>query len=186
MNTFENENYKLEIIVDEFPTNPRENDNLTEMICFHNRYNLGDKHNFTSADFNGWDDMLTTIQKTKNPAIILSLHLFDHSGITISTSRFGCRWDSGQIGYVYITKEKVYSEYNVKRISRKLMKKLNTLILGEVDVYDNYLTGEVYGYSLLNKQTGETDSCFGFYGSDINCNGIIDCIGLEAANSLEF
>ena len=26
--------YKIEVVVDQFPTNPRENDNLGTMICF--------------------------------------------------------------------------------------------------------------------------------------------------------
>jgi hypothetical protein len=184
MTTFENEKFKLVIENDEFPTNPRENDNFSEMICFHNRYILGDVHNYQSNDFNGWDEMKKEISKSKNPAIILPLYLYDHSGITISTYSFGCRWDSGQVGYVLVTKEKVYSEYKVKRISRKLMKKLNSVTLSEVDEYDNYLTGDVYTFNLLNKITGEEDSCCGFYGSDIKKNGMLDYIGIEAENSL--
>ena len=31
--------------------------------------------------------------------------MFDHSGRALSLTPFGDKWDSGQIGYVYITKE---------------------------------------------------------------------------------
>ena len=184
MTTFENEKYKLVIENDEFPTNPRENDNLSEMICFHNRYNLGDNHNYQSNEFSCWDEMKKGILKSKNPAIILPLYLYDHSGITISTSPFSCRWDSGQVGYVLVSKEKVYSEYKVKRITEKLIEKINRIVLSEVEEYDNYLNCEVYGYTLLNKLTGETDCCFGFNGSEIKNNGMLEYIGIEASNSL--
>jgi len=184
MTTFENEKFKLEIENDEFPINPRENDNLSEMICFQNRYNLGDAHNYQSNDFSGWDEMKKGILKSKNPAIILPLHLYDHSGITISTIPFTCRWDSGQVGYVLVTKEKVYSEYKVKRITKKLIEKINRIILCEVEEYDNFISDNVYSYNLLNKNTCEEDSCGGFYGSDIKKNGMLDYIGIEAVNSL--
>ena len=37
-------------------------------------------------------------------------YIYDHSGITISTGSFGCRWDNGQFGYIMITKEKARKE----------------------------------------------------------------------------
>mgnify|MGYP003341339394 FL=1 len=38
--------YELEIEQDDNGYNPRtEWDNVTTMLCFHKRYNLGDKHN---------------------------------------------------------------------------------------------------------------------------------------------
>jgi hypothetical protein len=37
---------------------------------------------------------------------IKDLYLYDHSGITISTSPFSCGWDSGQVGFIYLTRQK--------------------------------------------------------------------------------
>lgn len=36
---------------------------------------------------------------------ILPLYLYDHSGITMSTTSFNDRWDSGQVGYIYASRE---------------------------------------------------------------------------------
>ena len=33
--------------------------------------------------------------------VILSLYLYDHSGITMNTTGFSCPWDSGQVGWIY-------------------------------------------------------------------------------------
>jgi len=75
---------------------------------------------------------------------ILPLYLYDHSGITMSTSRFGCPWDSGQVGYIYLTREKYEKE-----LAREFTVKAACEILtGEVETYDYYLTGEVYGKTL--------------------------------------
>jgi hypothetical protein len=40
--------------------------------------------------------------------VVLPLYLYDHSGLTISTSPFSCRWDSGQVGYIHTTFEQVF------------------------------------------------------------------------------
>ncbi|MCX4363931.1 MAG: hypothetical protein OSJ74_11235 [Clostridia bacterium] len=39
-------NYKLEVFRDEDAENPREWENLGKMVCWHRRYNLGDKHEY--------------------------------------------------------------------------------------------------------------------------------------------
>ena len=109
----EQTNYQIEIIHDEHPSNPRvEWDNLGTMVCFHGRYTLGDiGHGYRSSDFNSWDELKQLIIKQVKPAVILPIYMYDHSGITISTQPFGCRFDSGQIGFIYIGKLKVMKEY---------------------------------------------------------------------------
>ena len=84
-------NYKIKIIPDSEPMNPREEfDHLGTMICFHRRYTLGDKHNMSLEEaqefFYGSKDVIG-----------LPLFLYDHSGITMSTSVFSCPWDSVQV-----------------------------------------------------------------------------------------
>lgn len=159
--------YQIEIIHDEFATNPRiEWDNLGTMVCFHRRYTLGDiGHGYRASDFNSWDELKQLIIKQVKPAVILPVYMYDHSGMTISTSPFSCPWDSGQIGFIYIGRLKVMKEYNAKRISRKLKDRLTEYLKAEVEIYDNYLTGSCYGYEIT--KDGETiDSCWGFYGRE--------------------
>jgi len=100
--------YKIIIDCEDYPENPREWGNLTKMICFHRRYNLGDKHNYRHDDYNNWDEMKKDIMKRENVGVILPLYLYDHSGITISTTPFNCPFDSGQIGFIYIRKDTLF------------------------------------------------------------------------------
>ena len=160
--------YTVNIFPDEDAPNPRkEFDHLGTMVCFHRRYNLGDKNEFRSPQ--EFRDFL----KEEKP-ICLPLYLFDHSGITMSTKseRFSAcdpqGWDWGMLGYIYVTKEDVRKEYGVKRVTRKILDEVAKLLLAEVEEYDHYLTGNVYGYEITRReqQAGKVlDSCWGFFGN---------------------
>ncbi len=167
-------NYKIEVIQDENSNSPIEDDNLGTMICFHRRYNLGDKHNYKHEDYNGWDKMEDAIIKQEKVGVILPLYLYDHSGITISTSPFGDRWDSGQIGFIFISKKKMLEEYGGKKVTQKLIDRVTEYLKSEVKTYDQYLTGDVYGYKISEITTcdkgheheNELGSCWGYYGEE--------------------
>lgn len=159
--------YKIDIIPDEMGESPREWDNLGTMVCFHNGYNLGDEHDYNHQDYDGWDEMREAIIRNENAGVILPLYLYDHSGITMNTTGFHCPWDSGQVGWIFISKEKMRKEYSYKRVSQKLIKRVSEYLKAEVKTYDQYLTGDVYGYRITNTETDEeTDSCWGFFGSE--------------------
>ena len=81
----------------------------------------------------------------------------------------GDRWDSGQVGFVYIRKEDVRNEFSIKRCGQRITERCNVLLDGEVETYDKYLRGEVYGYRVFKVTDGveeEMDSCWGFYDED--------------------
>ena len=151
---------------------PRTWDNLGKMICFHGKYNLGDMHDLHSEDFEDWDDMQRYLRMTYKPAVLHPLYLYDHSGITISTAPFGCRWDSGQVGFVFATRADILAAYGARRLSKRITKNADKCILAEVNVYDAYLTGEVYRYEVTSLSGREIDQCSGYYG-DSGKNGIV-------------
>ncbi len=39
----------------------------------------------------------------------------------MNTTGFSCPWDSGQVGWVFVSKKKVREEYGVKRITESLV-----------------------------------------------------------------
>jgi len=172
-----NDGYVLQIFQDTWAESPRSWDNLGTMAIFHKRYNFGDEVNFSAEEFNNWADMEDYI-KTKIKAVVcLPIYMYDHSGITINTTGFACPWDSGQIGFIYVTDYKMkenygdnYSEHQIDR-ARKVLE-------SEIKTMDQYITGEVYGFHLL--KDGEVlDSCCGFYGEDPSKNGIYEHIPTE-------
>jgi len=170
--TIEYRGFNINIYYDSDPINPRaEWDNFGAMVCFHSRYNLGDNHDFSSPeDFEEF--------AKENKLIILPLYLYDHSGITISTGPFSCPWDSGQVGWFYVEEEKAKKEWGWKVLTKERREKIVKYLEGEVEVYDQYLTGQVYGYIIEPKDENSKiecdDSCWGFYGYDHNKNGLLD------------
>lgn len=153
----------VRIVQDTDAESPRENDNLGTMICWHRNYILGD---YTNKDlpYDSPSDFQEWVDKDKETAIVLPLYLYDHSGITMSCSPFSCPWDSGQIGYIYITKEKIRKEYSVKKITKKLLERVTGYLVSEVKEYDDYLTGQCYGYVIEDEDGEHIDSCWGFIG----------------------
>jgi len=176
-NIIENEKYKLEIFDDLNPCSPREFDNLGTMVCFHRRYNLGDETELKSSDFSSWEELESYLYKEENALIAIPIFMYDHSGLWINTTGFSCPWDSGQVGYIYVSKEKVREDYGCKRISKKLKEMIREMLCSEVDLYNDYLCGNVYGFTLTDKENAEEiDSSCGFYGTDYIENGIFDYV----------
>ena len=190
--------YELRIYQDENPMNPREEfDNLSTMAFFHRQYNLGDKdlcikgidgEYFTidSKNYNDWDEMESDIEKHFKPVVIYPVYMYDHSGITISLNDFNDRWDSGMIGFVFVSRQKAIEEFG-KRITKKILETIRNNVRGEIEIYDSYLRGDVYGYKLIKKnpmtlktlgdidnEETEIDSSWGYFGDDINTNGIME------------
>jgi hypothetical protein len=160
--------YTIVIENDNDPINPREEyDNLGTMVCFHNRYCLGDKKTgYTKEE-------VMAIAKDKS-YVSLPLYLYDHSGVTMSTKPFSCSWDSGQVGVIFVSKEDIRKEYSCKNVTKKLKEKVLNVLRSEVETYDNYLTGEVYGYTIKDSDLNEYYSCWGFYGSDHEKSGLLE------------
>lgn len=167
-------NYRIRTFYDESPESPRNWDNLGTMVCFHRNYDLGDIHNYNFNDYNDWDEMKKDIIKKENVGVILPLYLYDHSGITMNTTGFECRWDSGQVGFIFISKEKIREVYKIKRITKEWVEKITEYLKSEVETYDQYLRGNVFGYrtykvsicGLGHEHEEEIDSCWGFYSEE--------------------
>ena len=162
---YEYKGYTISIHTDEDPENPRtEWDNFGKMMCFHTKYNLGDKHDLYRDQFSSWGELEKYLIKEKKAVVLIPLYLYDHSGTTMNTSPFSCQWDSGQVGFIYATREDIQKEYNVTNITQKIHKKVTDLLTGEVKTYDQYLTSEVYGYEITDNEEESIDSCWGFFG----------------------
>lgn len=158
--------YTLEIEPDPDAQSPREDDNMGHMVCFHGRHDLGDSHNWREEDYSSWDELKAAISKAEDVAVILPLYLYDHGGITISTEPFGCAWDSGQVGFIYATKDEVRKAFCKKRLTHDVLERARQSLVSEVRTYDMFLTGEVYGYVIEDEDGEQVDSCWGFYGED--------------------
>lgn len=148
--TFKVNDLIVKIINDDNFESPRDWDNVGTIVCWHSRYNLGDEQpRETPEEYRD--------EYVPDTALTLPLYLYDHSGITMRTSPFSCPWDSGQVGFIYAPKgfEGMTDEM--------ILKCLET----EVKTYDQYLTGDVWGYQIDAPEEDCIESCWGFYGEDV-------------------
>ena len=112
--------------------------------------------------------------------IILPVFMYDHSGLSLSTRPFSCPWDSGQVGYIHISLEKVREEYSVRAVTKKVREKATEALRQEVKVYSNWLGGGFTGY-VVEDEDGETvDSCWGFDDQDYCLSQARDAADYEA------
>ena len=101
----------------------------------------------------------------------LPLYLYDNSGIAMRTKPFSCAWDSGKVGFIYVTKALAKAEWGDVP---DLEEKATACLEFEVKEYDQYLTGDVWGFKIYDADTESidgcprewVDSCWGFYGED--------------------
>lgn len=146
------------ISYDDCSFDPRkDHDNAGVMVCAHRRYDLGDER--PKAELDDYPTMDTYMRRVYDAAVWLPLYLYDHSGLSISTGSFGDPWDSGCVGFIYMDCATLQHEFgttaNAERIENAL-----ALLRGEVDEYDNYLTGQVYRWET------DGDGCGGYFGDD--------------------
>lgn len=176
------DNHILQIFQDSWADTPRSWDNLGTMAIFHKKYDFGDKVDFKHADFDSWEQMEKYIRQNLKAAIIIPIYMYNHSGITIRTYPFTCVWDSGQVGFIYVEKDKIRKKYKVKRISQTVIEKVEKILENEVNIMDKYITGDIYGFQLIKKTETEDviiESCTGFYGEDIQSNGMLAYINSD-------
>ena len=167
--TVEYRGYEIKIGIDWFEVNPREDDNLGTMICFHRNYKLGDENinDYTVED-------IRKIENSKD-YVSLPLYLYDHSGITMNTTGFTCRFDSGRIGLIFVSKERIREEYGWKNLTSKRVKQIEGYLKGEVELYNCCISGQVYCYDIEKDGEDIGQSCGGFLGYDHEKSGLIEC-----------
>lgn len=89
-----------------------------------------------------------------------------HSGSTIKAAwdnPFGCPWDSGRSGWAYCTKEKAIAEFGKKVMTRAVREKTIRCLIGGVETFNQYLSGDVYGW-IVEVDGEQVESCWGCYG----------------------
>lgn len=154
----------LRIVYDQDPPNPRKDfDPFGTFIASHRRYNFGD------VQVNGQAEIE---EHLKSARVVLPVYLYDHSVQRVSTQSFIGRaqhaeWDSGQLGVIYATNAQIRENFALRPnqlITKRVEQQARDLLTAEIEEYDQYISGQVYGYILEDAQGNVLDSCWGFFG----------------------
>ncbi len=176
--TYKQTGMRVTKTIDECPINPREWDNLATMICHHNRYALGDVEE--SRQFEGFTSLKelkqVLVEHYGEMAYIEPLSLYDHTMQTLSIGEPTDAWDSGYVGFIFVTKDRARKEYGVKRITKSILERIKSVAQAEVEAYNKIcLWGEVYNLELQKVFTNvdditdtftETEGCIGGFTFD--------------------
>ena len=97
---------------------------------------------------------------------VFGLEAYIHGGVALSLSREGNfpdrRWDVSQLGAVFVSKKETKSRVKARKLA-----------LGLIETWNDYLSGNVYGFITETKIGNDVGSCWGFYG-DYNKSGMIE------------
>ena len=194
---------ELRISFDTDPMDPREHcDQLGHMLCFHNRYSLGDSHadiesiildkidedevdfvGLSPEHFTGWEELENLLWDHVDVVEMLPINIHDHSGISLSTGMFGSMWDSGRVGLIFVTKDDL-EKYGTPDMPAEQIKRI---LEAEVEEYSMYVSGEVFGFELIKHEkcphcnhvhNEVIDSGYGFKGFQWEQNGLYDAAGV--------
>lgn len=172
LETINHKGYTIEIMADETPQDPREWSTLGTMVCFHSRYRLGDPVDIDKESFGSWEEVKHYIENYCNGILVRPLYLYDHTLQSIKIGEFNGlpqghkRFDTMKIGFIYTTEERIKNTYAIDEIEEKHLEKANRTMEQEVETYNQYLIGDVYGFEIYNPDGELVDNCWGFYGKD--------------------
>lgn len=87
-------------------------------------------------------------------------------------------------GFIYVSVETLDKEYGAGKWDRE---KVEEILLQEIQVLQQWLDGEVYCYTLEERETEDDDwkfldSCGGFYGDNWHTNGMRECLPIDTGS----
>ncbi len=158
----------LKIYYDEIGDNPIKDWGLPITVDLFGRYeHLGS--DYRAKDYEGFkylreDEYLRKLKKIEREGgIVLPVYAYEHSGIVFKTYPFSCPWDSGQAGFIYITKEQITEGLGYKPGEKGRRIAAKEYLKTQVAMLSAYANGEVYGFVLEDEEGEEVDSCWGFF-----------------------
>ena len=170
--TYEVNGNTVKIYPDHDGESPREWDNLGHMVCWHRRQNLGDEQIKPGEHAPSIDGFAEYLREERKAVVVLPIYIYEHSGITITAreevyARYPDKqWDAGQVGFIYADADAIRESFGVDELTEEVKQRAAESLACEVDTYDMYLTGDVWGYVVEDEAGEELDSCWGNYGLD--------------------
>lgn len=117
-------------------------------------------------DYDGSEDTLQEAKQFNKKYHVFGLEAYIHSGVCLALSHEGNfpdrQWDVSQLGCVFVA-----------RTETKYRSKARTMAKGLIETWNDYLSGNVYGYVIEDAQGNTIDSCWGYYG-DYDKNALIE------------
>lgn len=129
---------------DDDPQSPREYDPITHIAAWHKRYRLADEGEDRSPQ--------AFLESVRECDTLMPLYMMDHGAVSLSLSPYSDPWDSGQVGFVLITPERVKAvgldPDDTERVQR--------LAEEEIAAYSQYVNGDILCMTIHRMCHGQT------------------------------
>lgn len=159
----EKDGWKAGVYFDDDAQSPKEWDNVGTLATWHRRYCFDEdgRERFGSAD-----DFMEWAKETG--AMYILVGMYDHSGISLYSGggphAFDQQgWDSGTVGVMYTTPER-WKE--LMGDTPYEFPKVEEVLEQDLYVWDQFVTGDVYGVVVEGPKGEDGDGVWGFYGFD--------------------
>jgi hypothetical protein len=170
--------------------NPIENENLIgELYCWGHGRNLGNAHGIASPEeflarlaYESCDSGLYEIMRMKREKVwelackkyfIVPVFMYEGSGgRTIQMNPLSTGWNSGQLGFIFASKERIKEELHISRVTKRAKHQIEGDFREKIQLYEDWLEGRVYEMKVY--ESGEMVlEVEGFWGSDVEKNGMM-------------
>ena len=190
--------YLLSITQDDFAENPMEWEQLGTILTWEDSYKSPCRNDYSSPeefvdDYLGEDsyekiennsnslvDFMKDIQNKfdKKGYLIYPVTRFEHSLVEYYIG-LGGGFDSGLIGFAIVSKDEVRQMYNTKDIYKSTVQ---ADFSQQLEIYTDYVNGEVYCFSLMDMEQNVIDICSGFYGTEFDKNRLMQTVNESFEN----
>lgn len=173
INSIEYKGMTIRICYDENAYSPRAWDNVGTIYSNHRWYNP-DGHQIDEIEN---EEGKLVSEELDRRFIWLPVYYYEHSGLSVSTRRdypYSDKWDSGIFGIIAVEKDWLRRDCGWKAITKKRREQILRSLEGEIETFDSYCKGEVYGFVIEDESEERIDSCFGYYGDEGMKDAIYD------------
>ena len=149
--------HKIKLMQDESAESPDSwEDDAAFLVGYHRDFTVERDDIITKEDLQEYFGENKKIPQLKEYHIF-GLEAYIHSGVVLALSHEGNfpdrQWDVSQLGAVLISKKEARSRKKAKELEQAL-----------IETWNQYLSGDIWGYIIEDKNGEVVGSCWGFYG----------------------
>lgn len=169
--SYERGGYTITISYDPGVPDPRGDFAGCGLVLSHRRYSWPNDAEISFGIFDGWEDVAAELRMHHGALVIMPVWMIDHSEVSFSTGertgQFADRWDSGQAGLAYVTREHWTATQGTGWAgSDEQVAAARKLVAAEVETWSTWARGETYRYEITGPDGEEADACGGYIGRD--------------------
>lgn len=152
----------FKLFYDEYSESPRSYDNIATILTWERNYNSPDENDDTFEEFaekhgvdvsQEWNLDSVMDAMREEGYYVVPVYALHHSVSHYSTHDFHDPWDSGVVGIAFCKKQKGLPDND---------EYLRMIIDQEIEVYDAWVNGEIYGIDLLGQDEAVLDTSTGY------------------------